>query len=69
MNKFNISHTCLKHEFKKIKQATSVNPSKKQRREGKRKKRAIVKFFENITFIQIKKINKNVSKEILVKVT
>ena len=68
MNKLNISHTCLKHEFKKIKQATSVNPSKNSDVKEK-KKRAIVKFFENITFIQIKKINKNVSKEILVKVT
>ena len=38
MNKFNISHTCLKHEFKKIKQATSVNPSKNSDVKEKEKK-------------------------------
>ena len=38
MNKLNISHTCLKHEFKKIKQATSVNPSKTSDVKEKKKK-------------------------------
>ena len=38
MNKFNISHTCLKHEFKKIKQATSATPSKNSDVKEKEKK-------------------------------